>query len=159
MTLVEDLVATPLPVLATEEVVEADLVQRGGRRVRREVAADAGEPVVGAQDHGHRVPADQAADPPFEVLVAGEVRLLFRADRVDVAGLGQRRQADLELPCALEELVDEEAGPGLAFLLDHLIQRLEPVLGLGGIDVGELVLEFVEIHRGHSVAHPRDAML
>jgi hypothetical protein len=31
-----------------------------------------GEALVGAQDHGGRVPADQAADAPLHVLVARE---------------------------------------------------------------------------------------
>ena len=46
VALVEDLVADPLAVLAPEEVVEADLVQARRAGVRREVAADAGEPGV-----------------------------------------------------------------------------------------------------------------
>ena len=53
----------------------------------------------------------------------GKARLLLRADGVDVAGLGQRRQPDLELAGALEQLVDEEPGAGLALLLDHLVER------------------------------------
>ena len=72
MALVEDLVAAPLPVLATEEVVETDLVQRGRGGIRGEVAADPGELVVGAQDHGDGVPPDQAPDPSLELLVARE---------------------------------------------------------------------------------------
>ena len=43
VALEKDLVASPAVVLAPEEVVEADLVQRGGGRVRREVPAEAGE--------------------------------------------------------------------------------------------------------------------
>ncbi len=152
VALVEDLVAAPLAVLAPEEVVEADLVQAGRRRVRGEVPADPGEPVVGPQDHRHGVPADQPADSPLHLLVAGEVRLLLRADGVDVAGLGQRRQADLELASPLEQLVDQESGAALTLLGDHLVERREPVVGLRGIDVGELMLEFVEVHGFHRVA-------
>ena len=76
----------------------------------------------------------------------GNVGLLLGADRVDVAGLGQRRQPDLELARPLEELVDDEPGAGLAFLGDDLVERREPVLGLVRVDVGQLVLELVEIH-------------
>ena len=110
VALEEDLVAGLAVVLAAEEVVEADLVQAGRGGVRREVAADAGEPAVRAQHHRRRVPADDPADPPLHLLVAREVRLLLGADRVDVAGLGQRRQPDLELARALQQLVDEEPG-------------------------------------------------
>ena len=148
VALVEDLVAAAAAVLAPEEMVEPDLVERGRGGIRGEVPTDPRELVVGAQDHGDRVPADQPADPSLHLLVARERRLLFRADRVDVAGLGQGRQPDLELAGALEELVDDEAGPGLALVGDHLVERLEPVLGLLGVDVGELMLELVEIHLG-----------
>src|SRR5450756_990613 len=144
--LVEDLVPAPLPVLAAEEVVEPDLVQARGRGIGRQVATQTGEAGVRPEDHRDRVPADDPADPELDRLVAREVRLLLRADRVDVAGLGQRRQPDVELSGALEELVDEEAGPALAFLLDELIERGEPLGRLVGIDVGELMLELVEVH-------------
>src|SRR5450759_1103943 len=115
--LVEDLVPTALPILAAEKVVEPDLVEARGRGIGRQVATQ-----------------------------TREVRLLLRADRVDVAGLGQRRQPDVELSGALEELVNQEAGPALAFLLDELIERGEPLGRLVGIDVGELMLEFVDVH-------------
>ena len=51
VALVEDLVAAAVAVLAPEEVVEADLVERRRRRVRREMTADARELVVRAEDH------------------------------------------------------------------------------------------------------------
>ena len=63
MTLVVDLVASPFRVLAQEEVVEADLVKRGRRGVGRQMAADAGELVVRAQDHRDRVPANDSPYP------------------------------------------------------------------------------------------------
>ena len=135
MALVEDLVAGAAVVLAPEEVVEPDLVEARRRRVGREVAADPAEAVVRAEDHRDRVPADDPADPELDLLVTREERLLLRADRVDVAGLGQRRQADVQLARALEQLVDEEAGPALALLADELVERVEPFLGLGRVDV------------------------
>ena len=148
MALVEDLVAARAAVLAAEEVVEADLVQRRRRGIRREVAADPGELGVRPEDHRDRVPADEPADAPLHLLVARERRFLFGADRVDVAGLGQRREADLQLAGALEQLVDDEPGAGLTLVGDDLVERGDPVVGFGGIDVGQLVLELVEVHHG-----------
>ena len=82
----EDLVAAGRVVGAAEEVVEADLVQRRGRRVRRDVAADADAGALCAV-HGDRgVPADPGAIAALDLLVAGEVRLVLRRDRVDVVG-------------------------------------------------------------------------
>ncbi len=62
---------------AAEEVVEADLVERGGAGEGRDVAADVGV-LVRLQHHRHRVPADDALDAPFEFAVAGERGLLLR---------------------------------------------------------------------------------
>ena len=146
VALVEDLVAAPLPVLAAEEVVEAGLVQARRARIGREVAADARELRVRAQHHRHGVPAHDPADAQLHGLVTREIGLLLRADRVDVARLGERRQPDLELAGSLEELVDEEARARLTGLLDDLIERLHPVLGLVRVDVRQLMLEFVEVH-------------
>ena len=106
--------------------------------------ADSLEPMIGAQHHGQRVPADHAPDAKLHRLVAGEFRLLLRADGVDVARLDQRRQPDLQLPRSLEQLVDDESRPVRSGALDDRIERIKPLLGLGGIDVGQLLLELVE---------------
>ena len=52
----------------------------------------------------------------------------------------------MELPRPLEQLEHEEPGAVLALAVDHLVERVEPFLGLGRVDVGQLVLEFVEVH-------------
>src|SRR3954447_25393149 len=62
VALEEDLVAAPVGVLAPEEVVEADFIERRSAGVRREMPADSGRPIVRPQDHRHRVPADHAPD-------------------------------------------------------------------------------------------------
>src|SRR6185436_19364752 len=96
MALEKDLVARAV-VRSSEEVVEADLVPARGARIRGEMAADALEARIRAEDHRQRVPADHPPHAKLHCLVAGEVRLLLGADRVDVAGLRQAREADLEL--------------------------------------------------------------
>jgi hypothetical protein len=139
-----DLVAAHAVARPLEEVVEADLVQARGARIRRQVPADALVLRVRAQDHGQRVPSDHAPDAELHRLVAGEVGLLLGADRVDVAGLGQAREADLELPRALQQLVDEVPGSISAARFDDVVERVQPLLGLGRIDVRQLLLELVE---------------
>ena len=79
-----DVVAGVAVVLAAEEVVEADLVQAGRAGERGEVAADAVGVLVGSHHHHRRVPADEGADAPLDVLVAGEPRLGLAGDGVDV---------------------------------------------------------------------------
>src|SRR6266542_2550163 len=144
VSLEEDLVAAGRIVLALEEVVEADLIQRRRRRVRRQVAADALVVVIRAHDHRDGVPADELADAVLHLLVAGEIGLLLGGDRVDVPGLRERRQAHLQHARALEELVEDEPGALRAGLLDQCVKRLDPLLCFLGIDVRKLPLELVE---------------
>src|SRR5690348_17405584 len=61
--------STLFPYTTLFRSVEADLVEGRGRRVRREVAADARRPEVGPQDHRHRVPADDAVESALDRLV------------------------------------------------------------------------------------------
>ena len=74
VALEEDLVAAAGVVLAAEEVVEADLVERRGGGVGRDVAADADAGALGAVDHDRGVPADVAAELALDVLVARGTR-------------------------------------------------------------------------------------
>ena len=114
VTLEEHLVAEAAVGLAAEEVVEADLVERGRRRVRGEVTAETVEAVVRAVDHRHRVPADERADAALDVLVAGEPRLLLGRDRVDVVGLHHQRDADALVAGPFHEAGEEVVRAGLA---------------------------------------------
>ena len=137
-------------VLAAEEVVEADLVEAGRAGERREVAADAVGVLVGLDDHHRRVPADERPDAPLDVLVAGEPRLVLAGDRVDVGRRDGRREADLGLLGPLEELGQQVPGPGLAVDVDDGVEGVEPLLGLVGIDVGDLMDVAVEDHGDQS---------
>src|SRR5690606_7824374 len=74
MALEVDLIARVVAVLAAEEVVEGHFVKRGSRGIRADMSANTADAVgrlVGAHDHGHGVPADNALDPPFDLTVAG----------------------------------------------------------------------------------------
>jgi hypothetical protein len=53
MTLKVNLIAAVVVAGPVEEVVEADLVERGGGGISRDVAADAALFAVGPNDHGH----------------------------------------------------------------------------------------------------------
>ncbi len=82
----------------TEEMVEADLVKRRCRGIRRDVAADV-RGGVGLDDHCHRVPTDDALDAALDDSVARIRRLLLHRNRVEVrrghAGGRTRRGAKL----------------------------------------------------------------
>ena len=148
-----DVVAGGAAVLAAEEVVEADLVQRGRAGVGGEVAADAVGGLVRLHHHHRRVPADVGADAPLDELVAGEPRLGLAGDRVDVRGRHGRRKAHLRLAGAVEQRREQIAGAGLAVGVDDGVERVEPFLRLDRIGVGQLVDVAVEDHAS-SLAPP-----
>ncbi len=134
----EHLVPGLAVVLAVEEVVEADLVQAGRRGVGGDVAADPEPSAVRPGDHHGGVPPDVGADPPLDVLVAGEPRLTLGRDRVDVVGAAQAGYADLLLAGALKEPQHHVPGAGAAPGPDHAVERVHPLSGLVRVDVREL---------------------
>ena len=77
-----------------KEMIQADFVKRRRRSKRRNVAADAGIFRVGPRDHGHRVPANDALDPPLDFDVAGIARLFVGRNRVDVRSIRGERERD-----------------------------------------------------------------
>ena len=111
-----DDVAVAAFVVAAEEVVEADLVQRRRRRERRDVAADAVFSLVGAHDHRHGVPADEALDAALDVGAAGHQHLLVGGDGVDVGRVGGERELDAVLAGVNRQFAEQArdfAGPPL----------------------------------------------
>ncbi len=110
------------------------------------MAADALGRVVGPHHHDGGVPADVGPDAPLDVLVAGEPRLLVGRDGVDVRRRDGGREADLVLPGPLEQLHQQEPGPGLAAGVEDGVEGVDPLRRLLGIDVGQLVRETVEYH-------------
>ena len=111
VTLEVDVVAGVAVVLAAEEVVEADLVQAGRAGVGAEVAADSFGVLVRAHDHHRCVPTHERADAALDVLVAGEPRLGFARDGVDVRRADRRGEADLRRVRPFEQLAEQETRP------------------------------------------------
>jgi hypothetical protein len=160
VALEEHLIAGLAVVFAAEEVVEADLVQAGRRRVGGDVAADAQTRPVRAGDHDGRVPPDVGADPAFDVLVARKPGLPLGRDRVDVIGAAQSRHADLLLTRPLQQPEHHVTGAPAAAGLHDRVERIDPFLGFVRIDVGQLGREPVIDDRealasgSHGVASP-----
>ena len=138
MPLEEDLVTAALRVRAPEEVVEADLVERRGRCVGRDVAAHADAGPLRAVHHDRGVPANELANAPLEGLVSGEPRLHLRRDGVDVVGRPQARHAEVALGGATQEREHEIARTVGAGSVDDLIEGSGPLGGLLGIHVDVL---------------------
>ena len=132
---IDQVAAVAVVAAAAEEVVEADFVQRGRRGERRDVPAQAVEVLVGPVDHRHRVPANDALDPPLQLAVARISRLLAAVDRVDVGRVEGVRQLDARLPGLAVEHGQELLDPLRPLGVQHILQRIEPLLRLGRIDV------------------------
>ncbi len=134
----EDLVAAVALVLAPEEVVEAHVVQGGGGREGGDVTADADPRPLRPRDHHGRVPAGRVEDLAFDLLVAGEERLVLRGDRVHVVRAAHLRHRDALLPRAFDEPEHQIAGPLTAALVDGGVEGVQPFLGLLGIEIRDL---------------------
>ena len=105
-----------------EEVVEANLEERGRRAVGGDVAADIVLDAVGADDHGQRVPANQALDPALHVLVAGERRFLAGRNRIDVRSVSGERDFEAGSARPLPDLVENPPGQLRAALLKNRVK-------------------------------------
>src|SRR5690606_28446565 len=74
-----------------KEVVESDLEQRSRRGVRGDVPSKSGLVPIGAHDHGHGIPTDDALDAALDLTTPRVGWLLPRGNRIDVRR-GHRRQ-------------------------------------------------------------------
>ena len=134
----ENLVAATRVGLAAEEVVEADLIERGRGGVGGDVTADADAGTLGTMHHDRGIPPDPGAVPAFDVLVAGEPRFEFGGDGVDVVGGGQSRYRHPLLAGPFEQAQHQVAGPGRAGSGQQIVEGLQPLRGFLGVDVGQV---------------------
>ena len=79
-------------VFGAPEVVEAHVVQGGGRLEGGDVAAQFQIFLARAQHHRRRVPADDGADAVFELVVAGRFLLFAGGNGVQIGGRRIKRQ-------------------------------------------------------------------
>jgi hypothetical protein len=117
------------------EVHLAHVVEGGGALEAGDVPAQLRGLLVGPEDHGQGVPADEGADAVLDGPFAGMAVLPLGRDGVEVGGVGgvgDRRA----LPAALgDQLFEEEVGPVRPFELQHGVEGLDPLGGFGGIGV------------------------
>ena len=122
--------------LALEEVIEADFVERGRRGVGRDVAADPVRVAIAAHDHRHRIPADEALDAALDLLAAGKRRFFFGADAVDVGGDGGKRQRNTGHAGVVTKGGEQALNAAAVPLLDDVIERLAPLALFDGFQLG-----------------------
>ena len=120
------------------EVVEADLVQRRQRLVAGDVTAELRGLLVGADDHRHRVPAHDRAQPPLHRGVAGQLRFALGRDRVDIRRVEARDRPGAGVLRALDDAGQQLASPVGAIVRHDRVQRLDPLARLDGVDIGSV---------------------
>src|SRR6185295_4964799 len=125
---VDDVAVEAAFAAAAEEVVEAYLVEGGGRGEGGDVSAEAGVLLVGAHHQGHGIPAHDALDPPLKGPVARVRRLLALRNGVDVGRVAGEGEDDVLLVPLLEQLLEEEARAVPPLALDDLLEGGQPLL-------------------------------
>ena len=123
---------------ASEEVVEAHIVERGGGGEGGDVAAEIARSTVGAHHHRQRVPADQRANAALHEQVArhegflagGNGVAVRRGDGVGQPGAGARQPG--------RQLLEKVAGPWNAPMRQDVLQGIEPLPGFDRIGVAAI---------------------
>ena len=117
------------------EMVEADLVERLGRLVARDVAAELGRFGIRLQDDRDRVPANEGRRQPLELGIARDVRLLLDRDRVHVRRAEPGGNLDAKLLRVVDRLVEQVAHALAPVRFDDRVDGLEPLPGLYRINI------------------------
>jgi hypothetical protein len=124
---------------AAKEVVEGHLVEGRRRRVGGDVTADALGDAVGADHHGHGVPANDALDPALDLPAAGVGHLLGRMNGVDVGRFGGEGEPDARAPGVDVKGLEEGTHALGSLVAEHPLQRIQP---LPGFQARLVVLDF-----------------
>src|SRR5271165_5811601 len=107
-----------VPVAGVEEMIKSNFKQRSQRRIRRDVAADAGIFLVLAMHHGHRIPSDQALDAALQFAVA-RIRYFFRRrNRVQVGRIELDGDIDTRGSRVLDQCANQLSALVGAFLVN-----------------------------------------
>jgi hypothetical protein len=108
------------------EMHEAGVVEGRRRLEAGDVAAELGRFLVGAQHDRRRVPADVAADGPFEFAHAGMHGLVCDADGVEIGGIGRERQFGALAAGRHDNGVEQLVDALQAFERLDRVERIEP---------------------------------
>src|SRR5690606_23165033 len=95
--------------------------------IGRDVAADAVMRAVRADDHGHRVPAQEALDAALDFPVAWITRLAVRGNRVDVRRVQREGESDAGAARLVGEHAQEIPNPLRTVAVERVLERLEPL--------------------------------
>ena len=137
MTLHEHHIGTLLVGGRTPEMVETHFVERGARRITRDVPAILGALAIRLHDHRHRIPANIGLDPPFQRAVAGVLRLPRLGYRVEVGRVRAVRQVRPGTPRKIDHAVQQEVRTTRPVSGQHGVNRFQPFAGFDRINIVE----------------------
>jgi hypothetical protein len=104
------------------EMIEADIVERGGRLEGRDMTAQFRGFLVGANYHRDRVPSHDRADTALDLAIAGIARLLIGRNRVYVRSIGVVRQEGAALTRLVDQILEQEMRAIDAFGVDQRVE-------------------------------------
>ena len=85
---------------------------------------------IGADHHGHGIPADQTLDPPLHFLASWKRRLLPDGNRILVGGGGGKRKINASGPASVKlELLKKPSGSLGSATRKDVIERIQPLAG------------------------------
>src|ERR1051326_1234490 len=120
-------VAGFVAVVGVEEMVVTNLEQRGQRRVRRDMLADAGIFLVLPVDHRHGVPANQALDAALHRTITRIGMFFFYRDRVHVGGIELDWDVHSGLAGTSSKGVKQTGTLARAFLVNDFVKSFNPL--------------------------------
>src|SRR5262249_49096304 len=122
--LIEDDVTIAFLTSRTPEMVEPHLVQRRRGCESGNVAADARLDLVRPNHHRDGIPANDALDAPFNLLIARKRRFLIGRNRIDKRGVGAEWKANAATSSVLGELLEKLARSSWPVALEDVIERV-----------------------------------
>jgi hypothetical protein len=96
MALDEDLVRTTWRIVPPEKVIETNLIERSGRCICGDVAANRNPGSLRSVHHNRCIPSHPSSVGSLKLLVARKVGFIFRGDGIDVVSCGDQGNVELK---------------------------------------------------------------
>ena len=99
------------------------------------MAAEFGRFLVGPQDDGDRIPADDRPNTMFDVAVPVGAFLALRRDRIHVGRIQRGRLGNAGAPCLLGQPLEQVGRASTALMVENCAQRVDPFARLNGVKI------------------------
>ena len=99
------------------------------------MAAEFGRFLVGPQDDGDRIPADDRPNTMLDVAVPVGAFLALRRDRIHVGRIQRGGLGNAGAPCLLGQSLEQVGRASTALMVENCAQRIDPFARFQGIRV------------------------